>query len=83
MTTEQINEFERSLLEFVKRASKEYASPDEVEILPAVARVLVEVNRDVQKGRYRARALRAMKTAASEMTAVSFRKDENKNEPYT
>lgn len=41
MEKDQIGEFELSLLEFVKRASKEGATAAEVEALPAVARVLM------------------------------------------
>ena len=39
----QIDEFELALFEFVKRASKEGATAEEVEALPAVARVLKEL----------------------------------------
>lgn len=43
MDKDQIDEFELALLEFVKRASKEGATAEEVEALPAVARVLKEL----------------------------------------
>ena len=42
VTKEQIDEFKLALLEFVKRASKKEATVEEVEALPAVARVLME-----------------------------------------
>lgn len=42
MGKNQIDEFELTLFEFVKRASKESATAEEVEALPAVARVLME-----------------------------------------
>lgn len=38
---EQIKELELALFEFVKRASKENATAEEVDALPAVARVLI------------------------------------------
>lgn len=41
MDKNQIDEFELALLEFVKRASKEGATAEEVVTLPAVARVLM------------------------------------------
>lgn len=47
MNAEQINEFRLSLLEFVKRAAEKGATAEEVEALPAVARVLVEAIRDI------------------------------------
>ena len=47
MTDKQINEFELVLFEFVKRSSKEGATAEEVEALPAVARVLLEAIRDL------------------------------------
>ncbi len=40
MTESQIKEFELVLYEFVKRASNENATVEEVEALPAVAQVL-------------------------------------------
>lgn len=40
MTEKQISEFESTLLEFVKRASKEEATEAEIAALPAVASVL-------------------------------------------
>lgn len=43
MNKEQIDEFELVLFEFVKRAAKESATAEEVEALPAVARVLKEL----------------------------------------
>lgn len=43
MDKNQIDEFELALFEFVKRASKEGATVEEVEALPAVARVLKEL----------------------------------------
>lgn len=45
MSKEQIAEFELALFEFVKRASGIEATPAEVEALPAVARVLVDLMR--------------------------------------
>ena len=47
MNKEQIMELELALLEFVKRASREGATAAEVEALPAVAQVLLNVIRDV------------------------------------
>lgn len=47
MTKDQINEFEISLLEFVKRAASEEATAAEVEALPAVARVLLDAIMDL------------------------------------
>lgn len=47
MTEQQINEFRLALLEFVKRAAEKYAPDEEVEALPAVARVLLEAIRDL------------------------------------
>lgn len=43
MDESQIDEFELALFEFVKRASKEGATAEEVVTLPAVARVLKEL----------------------------------------
>lgn len=43
MDKDQIDEFELALFEFVKRASKEGATAEEVEALPAVARVLKDL----------------------------------------
>ena len=43
MDKDQIDEFELALFEFVKRASKEGATAEEVDALPAVARVLREL----------------------------------------
>jgi len=45
MTKEQIDEFELTLFKFVKRAAGEGATAEEVEALPAVARVLMELLR--------------------------------------
>lgn len=45
MTQTNIEEFELSLLRFVKRATKEGATAEEVEVLPAVARLLAEIAR--------------------------------------
>lgn len=42
MTKEQIDEFKLSLFNFVKRAASKDATAEEVEALPAVARVLME-----------------------------------------
>ncbi len=42
MTKEQIDEFELCLFEFVKRATAKDATAEEVEALPAVARVLAD-----------------------------------------
>lgn len=42
MSDQQVVEFKLSLLEFVKRASKEGATTAEVEALPAVAQVLMD-----------------------------------------
>lgn len=42
MDAERMNELELVLFEFVKRAAKEDAPVEEVEALPAVARVLME-----------------------------------------
>lgn len=47
MNNDQIGEFELALLEFVKRAASKNATAQEVEALPAVARVLVEAIRDL------------------------------------
>ena len=44
-----IDEFARALLGFVKIASSEKATADEVEALPAVARVLVDLLALAQK----------------------------------
>lgn len=43
MTKEQVKEFELMLLEFIKRASQKGATAGEVEVLPAVAKVLVDL----------------------------------------
>lgn len=43
MDAERMNEFELALFEFVKRATKEGATAEEVEALPAVAQVLKEM----------------------------------------
>ncbi|MCI8828507.1 MAG: hypothetical protein HFE98_06595 [Ruminiclostridium sp.] len=43
MTKDQIDEFELILFEFVKRATQKGATAEEVEALPAVARVLMEL----------------------------------------
>ncbi len=43
MEQEQRNEFELALFEFVKRATKESATAEEVEALPAVAQVLARM----------------------------------------
>ncbi len=43
MDTEKINRLTDALLAFVERASKEAASETEVEVLPQVASVLVEI----------------------------------------
>ena len=45
MGREQIDEFELALFKFVKRASEKDAAAEEVEALPAVASVLVELLR--------------------------------------
>ncbi len=45
MTPEQRNEFELTLFEFVKRAAAKEATAAEVEALPAVAQVLMELLR--------------------------------------
>lgn len=42
MDKDQIYEFELALFEFVKRAAREDATAEEVEVLPAVAGVLVD-----------------------------------------
>lgn len=47
MDKNQIDEFELALLEFVKRASKEGATAEEVEALPAVAEALIKAIRDL------------------------------------
>lgn len=47
MDKNQIDEFELALFEFVKRAAEKGATAEEVEALPAVARVLVEAIRDL------------------------------------
>lgn len=47
MDNKKVDEFELALLEFVKRASKKDATAEEVEALPAVARVLLDVIRDL------------------------------------
>lgn len=47
MSSEEIKEFELTLLDFVKRAASEKATAEEVEALPAVAQVLVNVIRDI------------------------------------
>lgn len=43
MTKEQVTEFELALLEFVKRTSTKNATAEEVEALPAVAKVLTDL----------------------------------------
>lgn len=43
MDTEKINRLTDALLAFVERTSKEAASETEVEVLPQVASVLVEI----------------------------------------
>ena len=43
MTKEQVKEFELALLEFVKRASQKGAAAEEVEALPAVAKILTNL----------------------------------------
>ena len=43
MDTEKINRLTDALLTFVERASKEAASETEVEVLPQVASMLVEI----------------------------------------
>lgn len=43
MDTEKINRLTDALLTFVERAAKEAASETEVEVLPQVASVLVEI----------------------------------------
>lgn len=47
MTKEEVTKFELVLFEFVKRAATEGATAEEVEALPAVARVLVDAIRDI------------------------------------
>ncbi len=47
MDYKEIKEFRLALLEFVKRAAEKGATAEEVEALPAVARVLVEAIRDI------------------------------------
>ena len=42
MSKDEINEFKQDLLGFVKRASQKGATAEEVEALPAVARVVVD-----------------------------------------
>lgn len=44
MTSTEKREFELALFEFVKRASQENATAEEVEALPAVARILYDIN---------------------------------------
>lgn len=43
MTNDELREFESALLDFVKRATKETATTEEVEALPGVAAVLVRL----------------------------------------
>ena len=43
MNKEQWSELHKALLEFVIRATKEGATPEEVEVLPKVAQVLLSI----------------------------------------
>lgn len=47
MDNKKVDEFELALSEFVKRASQKDATAEEVEALPAVARVLLDAIRDL------------------------------------